>query len=181
MRGLARRASWRRATSTSHRSLTTSERTIASKSRPVEHEAVDVGLDEAELGVALTGAADGGGREVDAHPERRLERGQQVAIAAANVEHALAGRNQGAVDGRQAAVVGAAEPTPGRAALGDAVRVGAPRVPIADVGRRGRHGWGSIGAASPRGVRGRGSGFGVATAIDPAAGENVKRETNPKP
>ena len=54
----------------------------------------DVAQHEMQIGMQLVGPGDGPGAEIDADAAGRLQRGEQVAPAAAQLQHPLAGRNQ---------------------------------------------------------------------------------------
>ena len=60
---------------------------------PRERELLDVAADESELRVTAPGLRDDSLRDVDAHAERRLQRSEQIAVAAAQVEDARARRH----------------------------------------------------------------------------------------
>ena len=70
-------------------------------------ERVRVGLDEVQLRVPSRGAAQHRARKIHAQAERRLQRGQQVALATADLEHALVRGDQRAIHLGQARVIGA--------------------------------------------------------------------------
>ncbi len=60
------------------------------------------------------------GREIDADAVRRLERGQQIALAAAELEHPQARRHEEPVHVLEAAVIGARQAAAALAASGAA-------------------------------------------------------------
>ena len=61
---------------------------------PQELRILDVADEKGEIGMRLARLADHAGAEIDAHAERRLERGEQVAGAASKLEHAGAFGNE---------------------------------------------------------------------------------------
>ena len=65
-----------------------------SRQGPQELGILDVADEKGEIGVRLARLADHAGAEIDAHSERRLERGEHVAGAASKLEHASAFRNE---------------------------------------------------------------------------------------
>ena len=69
-----------------------------------------VGLDEAQVGMALARPLEHPGRKVHADADRRLERGQQVTVAAAKLEYPQARRHEEAIHVLEARVIRARGP-----------------------------------------------------------------------
>src|SRR5262249_48581403 len=61
---------------------------------PQELRILDVADEKGEIGMRLARLADHAGAEIDAYPERGLERGEHVAGAASELEHASAFGNE---------------------------------------------------------------------------------------
>ncbi len=86
---------------------------------------VRVALDEVQTGVPRGGAPHHLPREVDADPERRRERGEEIALAAPDLDHPPPCGDERAVNLRQPAVVAAAQPAA-------AVEPASHRIPVLD-------------------------------------------------
>src|SRR5205085_10484072 len=91
---------------------------------------------EAESRMAFGGAAHHLLGEVDAHPHGRPQRGEEVAPAAAQLQHSPARRDQVLIDPFEPTMVGAAEAPPPVALAGHLVPVLDPLLAIALLGCR---------------------------------------------
>lgn len=96
----------------------------------VEIDLLAGGDDELELGMAAARELDHAGADVDADAAGRLQRRQQVARPAADLEHARARRDVEAADGLHEPVVGAVACPPARLRGREAVEEARERVVV---------------------------------------------------